>query len=297
MFATVVIVLPSEFTGGAVRVSHSGLTEEYDCSSTSLTNTTVLAWYTDVMHEVKPVTSGYRLALSFNLLHTTTSLRPALGGHTKLIGELRRVLLSWNRLGEEEGPQKLICLLEHKYTQANLRGSALKGVDAQRVSLLEVLARALGFHVGLASIVYHESGYGDDDGESYYNRCNWYDDEDDDGDDNSVGMAEVTDSEIRVENLVDLDGRGICGDLNFEETETIPRDLEGMIADGDYDEQEYEGYTGNVSGQCRVVIVTAYEQITQEGAGSLERCGSHPVHKYASSAAHRYLSQGIAAPH
>ncbi|KAI0720055.1 hypothetical protein C8T65DRAFT_736222 [Cerioporus squamosus] len=252
MFATIVIVLPSEFTGGAVRVSHSGLAEEYDCSSTSLTKTTVLAWYTDVMHEVKPVTSGYRLALSFNLLHTTTSLRPALGGHTKLIGELRRVLLSWKRLGEDEGPQKLICLLEHKYSQANLRGSALKGADAHRVSLLDMLARALGFHLGLASIVYHESGYGDDDGGSYYNRRDWYHHGDDDDEEEDVGMAEVTDSDIRVENLVDLNGLDICDDLEYEETETIPRDLEGMIADGDYDEQEYEGYMGN-------------------GAGSLER--------------------------
>ncbi|THH13506.1 hypothetical protein EUX98_g9716, partial [Antrodiella citrinella] len=34
--------------------------------------------YTDVTHEIKPITSGYRLALAYNLLHTNTSLRPAI---------------------------------------------------------------------------------------------------------------------------------------------------------------------------------------------------------------------------
>jgi len=59
MFATVIVVLPSQFTGGSAHLEHGGIASILDCSSTSLTKTTVLSWYTDVSHEIKPITSGY----------------------------------------------------------------------------------------------------------------------------------------------------------------------------------------------------------------------------------------------
>ncbi|KAG6805401.1 hypothetical protein H0H93_004866, partial [Arthromyces matolae] len=70
MFATAIIVLPSLYTGGEVHVSHSSTTKVLDFASHSLLSTALLAWYTDVVHEVKPLKSGYRLALSYNLIHT-----------------------------------------------------------------------------------------------------------------------------------------------------------------------------------------------------------------------------------
>ncbi|EED79522.1 predicted protein, partial [Postia placenta Mad-698-R] len=170
MFATIVVVLPSKFKGGSLHVSHGGLNTFYDCSPKSLTETNVLAWYTDVMHEVKPITSGWRLALSFNLVHTTTSLRPALSGQTELVGRMRHVLLSWKQDLDGDAPLKLIYLLEHKYPQANLRGSALKGRDAQIVALLDLLAKQLDFRLGLANVVCRVSGYADDPG---YGRGGW----------------------------------------------------------------------------------------------------------------------------
>ena len=79
MFASIVVVLPSTFIGGTAHLSHGSLSVVYDCSQdSSLLKTTVLPWYTDVMHEIKPITSGYRLALTYNLVHTTSALRPSL---------------------------------------------------------------------------------------------------------------------------------------------------------------------------------------------------------------------------
>ena len=146
-------------------------------------------------------------------------------------------------------PEKLIYLLEHKYSQANLRGSALKGVDAHKVAMLDMLARAHGFHIGLASVVCHEHGYARDEGppprRGGWGR--WYEEEDDE-DDDDVEMEEVQETVMTVEHLVDLDGKLIQPRLEFdEETETIPCDLEEMVTNGDVDEQEYEGYLGNVS--------------------------------------------------
>ncbi len=70
MFATIVIVLPSEFSGASLHLSHAGKTQIIDIAFASLAMTHALAWYTDVYHSVSPVLSGYRLALSYNLVHS-----------------------------------------------------------------------------------------------------------------------------------------------------------------------------------------------------------------------------------
>jgi hypothetical protein len=47
---------------------------------------------------------------------------------------------------------------------------------------------------------------------------------------------------------VDVDGRMIAKDIDFEpETEAIPSGFIDDLENGDYDDQEYEGYMGNVS--------------------------------------------------
>ncbi|EPQ57749.1 hypothetical protein GLOTRDRAFT_56168, partial [Gloeophyllum trabeum ATCC 11539] len=172
MFATVVIVLPSQFTGGEVHVSHGSLSKVLDCSATSGYETTILSWYTDVTHEVKPITSGYRLALAYNLMHTTTAVGPALPSTDATADSLRHILRSWkhNQKNEDKAsaPSKLVYLLEHRYGQEGLKGSSLKGKDAHILSLLNRLAEEQGFHIGLASVECHVTGCGDDYGGGRY---------------------------------------------------------------------------------------------------------------------------------
>ena len=131
MFATIVVVLPTPFTGGDAYLSHSGQKVVLNTSGQSLSKTTVLAWYTDVMHEIKPIMSGYRVALSYNLVHTTTSLRPSLTDNAGPLLKLRHVLLSWKQ-NDEDDLDRLVIKLDHDYSHANLSASALKGSDAQR---------------------------------------------------------------------------------------------------------------------------------------------------------------------
>jgi hypothetical protein len=231
MFATIVIVLPSRFTGGAAHLSHGSLSTVYDCSVNSEFQTTVLAWYTDVTHEIKPITSGHRLALSFNLIHTTQALRPALSANADLAVALRRILKAWVRDEGNCTPDKLVYLLDHTYSQANLCASALKGVDAHKVAMLDALAMKLGFRMGLASVEFHQWGraeaYGSDD--SY------------------EGWADETETEMSFSHFVNMEGGKIGSTIEVdEETEVIPSDLAESVQDGDYDEEEYEGYQGNV---------------------------------------------------
>jgi hypothetical protein len=248
MFATVIVVLPSHFQGGAAHLSHGGLSTVIDSSSHSLSNVTVLAWYTDVVHEIKPITGGHRLAIAFNLIQTANS-RPELPKTDEYLSNLKHVLLSWKqRTKSSDAPLKLIYLLQHKYSLASLRGDCLKGADAYKVALLQSLAKQLNFDVGLANVECHVQGYGDDDSghRSRYGRHDRYDLDDEDDD---VGMAEVEERTMTISNLVNLDdGRRIQAEVECkdDDSEFCPKDLRDQVEAGNPDAKEYEGYQGNV---------------------------------------------------
>lgn len=260
MFATIVIVLPSRFTGGAAHLTHSGLSVTYDCSTNSHYETNVLAWYTDVTHEIKPVTSGYRLALSYNLIHTTRSLRPSLSTKLEHLLQLRRILKTWMKDEGQQSPEKIIYMLDHTYSQANLCASALKGADAHQVALLNPIAKDLGFQLGLATVELHQWGRYEDDGRDY-RRYKGYDDSDGGDSDLTFEADADVDKETSITHFVDLQGRLISDSLDFEdETETIPSCMSDMLENGELFKQESEGYQGNVRLQspigCGVIRLT-----------------------------------------
>ncbi|KLO18810.1 hypothetical protein SCHPADRAFT_806563, partial [Schizopora paradoxa] len=169
MFATIVIVLPSEFSGGSLHLSHAGKTETIDIATKSTSMTHALAWYTDVYHSVYPVASGYRLALSYNLVHSK-SLKPSLNVLAEKTTILRHVLLSWKQAKEGKVAlqmsvtDQLCYLLSHEYSQVNLLASALKGKDASIVAQLKPIAEELGFGLFIANIELYKSGPGADYG-------------------------------------------------------------------------------------------------------------------------------------
>jgi len=68
MFATLVVVLPSIYTGGELLIRHKGRTVRLDLRHDEPSEVAYAAFYADCRHEVLPVVSGYRLALVYNLL-------------------------------------------------------------------------------------------------------------------------------------------------------------------------------------------------------------------------------------
>ncbi|TFK88725.1 hypothetical protein K466DRAFT_488388, partial [Polyporus arcularius HHB13444] len=247
-FATIVVVLPSQFNGGEVRVAHGELSKIYDNSAKSLATTSVLAWYTDVEHELRHITSGHRLALSFNLVHMTNSFRPTFSTALQngTAARLRRVFLQWKRKHGEH-PSKLIYLLSGVYSEATPRRSELEGVDADVVALLEDVGKPHGFHLGLASLTCMLKGSG-----GVYGRkqpCGW--DSDSDYDDGDMTMEGVEETEVSIEHLTRLDGRLIHKKYSYLdhdlETEVIPKELVAEITSEAYDDQSYERERGNVS--------------------------------------------------
>lgn len=242
MFATMTIVLPSRFSGGAAHFSYGAISKVYDCSKHSNIQTSVLAWYTDVVYEVKPITSGYCLALVYNLIHTTTALGPALSSNETVVKMLQDAFLAWKASTHPGSPQKILYLLKHQYSQASLHRSVLKGTDAQHVELIEPLAKELGFRLGLATVECHLLGYTDG---RHSCSCDCHDDEDLDLDD--AEFQGIEDERMEISKLVNLEGTELTAKLVIEEcTETIPDELDAAVQRGEHYEQECERH-GRVS--------------------------------------------------
>lgn len=176
MFATLVIALPSEHKGGEVEASFGDRTIVLDTSSTSPFECSWLAWsflrvisdehlftfdrYADVEHAVRPVTEGHRLVLTYNIIHTTHTPIPSalLVSDEKL--RLGRILETWDSSfasdededssdGESMGPDRLVYLLDHKYTDADLCLAHLKGKDRAKAMLAKETCEAKGFKLFL----------------------------------------------------------------------------------------------------------------------------------------------------
>jgi len=164
MFATLVIVLPSSYSGGELVVKHLQQDVKLDLRCTDPAEIAYAAFYADCLHEVLPITEGCRLTLIYNLMRANKKLPlPTPPDYRHEQDTVAALLTEWaERLSmenaEKETPEKLIYLLEHAYTQAELGFDALKNTDA---AIAEVLVAAGGqadcdIHLALVSI--EESG-------------------------------------------------------------------------------------------------------------------------------------------
>ncbi|KAF8338683.1 hypothetical protein F5887DRAFT_889771, partial [Amanita rubescens] len=260
MFATMIILLPSQYTGGAVHLAHALKSQVIDFSASSLANTAVLAWYTDVLHEnaaeraaqckripsvTTPITSGYRFALSYNLINTSPRMAlPKAPTDDGPCAELRRVLRNWEkgRYVEPDECNYIAYLLQHKYSEADFKhGEAcLKGEDDERVALVRAAAEGLGFVILLANMKYHVSDYDSDDYGSGWSKrrrgCASHDDLRVDG--------EV---DISLSKIFDLDGNVVLNGSSYQSIR-VSEDcfLPKHALDGENpDNTEESGYTGN----------------------------------------------------
>ncbi len=76
MFATMVLVLPSAHAGGELVVKHAGREVTLDLHSEEPSEIGFAGFYADCVHEVRPVTTGSRLTLVYNLRFVDRSRPP-----------------------------------------------------------------------------------------------------------------------------------------------------------------------------------------------------------------------------
>lgn len=251
MVGTLVVVLPSRFAGGELVIEHLGEQVTVRGSARQLT---FAAFYADCHHEVRPVRSGYRLALTYNLIAEGTAEAAVPASLGTLSARIRRFfdtpVAAFSGSRELSPPDRLVYLLDHEYTPHALAWNRLKNSDAARAAALRQVARQIDCEIFLALADVHESWNCEAEYDFRRSRWNRYYDEDEEEEDEyeSEGPYELTDlidSDVELRHWVAPEGgsgrapKGPIGVADRELCYTTPsQDFEPF-------ETEHEGYTGN----------------------------------------------------
>ena len=250
MVATLVVTLPSVHTGGELVVHHLGEATTYRGSKTQIS---LVAFYADCRHEVRPVLSGHRITLTYNLfLHGDPSGRVP---DQATVGELARDLGEHFTTGVSQPyrdtmsapPHRLAFLLDHEYTESSLSWALLKGADAHRASLLRAAAEVAGCEAVLALAEINEiwDAY-ESESDDYYRRSSrGYRHRDAEPADDEVEyeLNDLIDSSIRLTAWTDPDSAAVEGiDLVLVDAEVCAATPSAEIQPYS---SEYEGYMGN----------------------------------------------------
>jgi hypothetical protein len=254
MIGTLVVTLPSGYTGGELMVGHNEEWKAYRGSKTALS---LVAFYADCRHEVLRVESGYRITLTYNLLlHGDTSRPEGDGGTVAELADLLSEHFStpvprYYSGPATDPPNRLVYLLDHQYTPRGLNWRRLKGADASRVALLRTAADKAGCEavLAVADIKTTHSAFPADEGYGYRG---WYDDYGEDDDEYSDGagdserdydIQDLVDSEVTLTHWTGPEG------TRLEETSLFVNGDEvcASTQTGDLEpySSEYEGYMGN----------------------------------------------------
>lgn len=241
MVATLVVSLPSVHTGGELVVSHGGQSRTY--RHTDRDTVGFVAFYADCLHEVRPVRSGRRVTLTYNLLVSRAAEAVELDPEEELAGLIGEhfatpVTRRWSDK-PSPAPNRLVVLLDHQYSERGLAAGRLKGRDVEWVSRLRAAAdHADCLHaLALADIRQTWSAY--EDGGSW--RYRYGDDEYDEP--TAYDVGELIDHEISLgwwKRTGVGDGEQIS--LGVDESEACAVTPTDSLPPY---ESEYEGYMGN----------------------------------------------------
>ena len=223
---------------------------------------TDLSRYSDVEHAVRPVISGHHLVLTYNLIQVAGGPRQAAFNLKDEQATLVRTLALWGGLSSQDPqscPKFLAYMLDHKYTDANLRSDHLKGKDAQQFRTLQAACQTLDIDLLLANVEYTKGGsceqrYDSSDRYGGPRRCNWktYEDDHDSCAENDEGsgygskihkyheLAEVYDNSLRLRTFCRANGQILARDIDIEGENIMQDDA----FDRAPDKEDYEGYTG-----------------------------------------------------
>ena len=228
MFATLVVALPCDYSGGELIIRHRAEEVRVDLHRDEPSEAAFAAFYADCLHEVLPIASGYRLALIYNLIRVGEGPLPRAPDYAAQQADLVRLLSEWDRSGA--APDKLVYPLEHAYTEAEIGFAALKGKDAAAAQVLIPAAKAADCDLYLALLSVSETGWAE-----YTGGGRWRDPE--------MEIGEVTDSTWTLHDWRLPDGgQSGMAELPFVEEELSPAEA---LDDLENAEVEFSEATGN----------------------------------------------------
>lgn len=214
MVGTLVICLPSEHQGGDVHLAFGSDQRIFSTAPTSTFNITTLAWFSDVTHEVKELTSGYRLALTYNIVQNGSSKQSA-GFFGQQAQEVKQVLLQWQV--NYPGNNMLVYPLDHKYSQSSLSFRNMKGRDQAVFQAIQ----DIGARSGVFLLLAHQTHTTEED-EDYY--------------DNDAEPGTCLDAIFTPE------GKQIATDYTLDDDEVM---TPNMFADRNPDSEDEGEFAGN----------------------------------------------------
>jgi hypothetical protein len=262
MFATLVVVLPSEFTGGDIHVCHGDKNMVFDNAKDSAFDTTILAWYTDVTHEVKEITSGYRLALSYHLIDTSPGITsPHLPTGDSSLQHLREIFSKWSndQYPSLKADQIIAYVLTHEYSSASLREVIIKGKDQHITSILKNAGDSEGVLILMGFLNVRVQGCTSSEGwQTYDGPGDSPDYGSDSGTYDTPVMSHAEKAETWMDGIRDLQGREVgIPSIKLDEDSVIPyRAFSGVYPN---DSKVIEKYWGNVrSTELRTFVYVTY---------------------------------------
>lgn len=257
MIGTLIVTLPSKFSGGTTIVKHHDEEVELRGPSSKLS---LVAFYADCHHEVRPIKDGYRIVLTYNLLLSKTGKHAHLPVSDETLARLQARVreffeappgASCSGTEPEPSPDRLVYLLDHQYTQRGLAWSHLKNADAMRVAALGEVANRLDCEVALALADVHETWSCEDEDLGYGRSCRgqrgYNDNDPDDGapvhsSKASPELVELHDWEVELRHFVDAQGTAGPASGYVLESELC---YTKPSVDLDPFKSEHEGYMGN----------------------------------------------------
>ena len=241
MFATLVIALPSEHTGGDVIVQLRDEEQTLRTQGLCDFDYSYLAWYADVNHSVSKVESGHRLVLTYNLIRqasNSSQMASVLDDHKQ---NLNKVLALWSKQDREMEShadyvyKDMVYILEHEYSEANICLDHLKGKDQLRTRYLLEACRDQGFCLFFAHFEYSQSGSIDEDEDdpgwaNHLNGANYHE------------FIDEIESKWQLLTVFQPGGEKIARGIVLEEEEILENTDFTAV---EPDDEECDGWTGN----------------------------------------------------
>lgn len=231
MIATLTVVLPSTHSGGGFHVYHKGEEKKFYSSRVGPKSLHCIAFYADCIHEVRPVTSGFRVALTFNLYATkSVTAAPPKGEVNQFTSLIEQ------HLKKEKVAGVGVYLLDHQYTEASFSWKVLKQSDGRTARAIFAAAQELGLEAYLVLAEIHEYWTASFDYEPWSPWRGYSKPSD-------PTAEELFDCEISLSQFRDLEDKK-CIDDSFLVNSHASF---GSIDNSDLTpvEQQYEGYMGN----------------------------------------------------
>lgn len=224
MFGTLIIGLPAHYTGGELVICFEGKEEIADFANTDPSHSlNYAAFYADCDHEVRPLTSGHRICLVYNLIQEKAGQKIELQSVQTHANKLANLFVQNSKLD-----LPYIILLGHQYTPENFSEQALKLNDRAKAETLLLAAKQAGYYAKFCLVTSFLGGSPEYDG--------YYHDDDDD-----LEMGEVYDEWLAIGHWLE-DRLPAFNQVQVNEADLI---ASFQLNEGEPLIKESSGYMGN----------------------------------------------------